>query len=187
VKRTLLALLFAPALLAQPQPPARPSSLNQLGFQLERLEATMRERAAAIRRDAFLVSQVVAAVGELDDFQRNAALSKARDKVRNAQIRARENPQAPPQTMTALSQTMDLLDTAQKQSSTADIPTLRRDMLRKTHVIQQILFRELQDSRADRAAMTDLTARLNRMATELDQALGEALGSTFDYFQAGGQ
>ena len=60
-------------------------------------------------------------------------------------------------------------------------------MLRKTHVIQQVLFSELQESRADRRAMTDLQARLSRMSTELDGALDEALGSTFDYFKAGGQ
>ncbi len=183
---TLLALLAAPALFAQREI-VRPSSLAQLGFQLERLEATMRERAQAIRRDAYIVSQVVGAIGELEDFQRNAALSKAHDRVLAAQRRARENPPAAPQTLTALSQTIALIDTAQKQASTADIPALKRDMLRKTHVVQQILFRELQESRADRQAMTDLTARLNRMSTELDQALGEALGSTFEYFRAGGQ
>jgi len=188
MRRTLafLSLLIAPALFAQREI-VRPSSLSTLGFQLERLEGMMRDRAAAIRRDAFLVSQLVAGVGELDDFQRNAALQKARDRVDAAQRRARDNPAAPLVVQTALSQTMDLVVKAQQQSSTADLPTLKRDMLRNTHVIQQVLFRELQDSRADRQAMTDLQARLARMSTELDQALDEALGSTFEYFKAGGQ
>ena len=181
-----LSLLLAPALFAQRET-VRPSSLGSLGFQLERLESMMRDRAAAIRRDAFLVSQTVAAAGELEDFQRNAALQKARDRVAAAQRRAAENPAAPPVVQTALSKTMDLVTKAQQQASTADFPTLKRDMMRNTHVIQQWLFRELQDSRADRQAMTDLQARLARMSTDLDQALDEALGSTFEYFRAGGQ
>src|SRR5206468_8081017 len=134
----------------------RPSQLGQLGFQLGRLEQMMKDRSAAIRRDAFIVSQLVAATGELEDFQRNAALQKARDRVDAAQRRARDNPPAVPPVQTALSQTMDLVKHAQEQGATADIPTLKRDMLRNTHVIQQVLFRELQDSRADRQAMTDL-------------------------------
>src|SRR2546423_1556253 len=107
MRRTLTALLLlaAPAVFAQREV-VRPSSLQSLGFQLERLEALMRDRAAAIRRDAFLVSQVVAATGEVDDFQRNAALQKAHDRVSAAQRRARENPVAALQTLTALSQTL---------------------------------------------------------------------------------
>ena len=188
MKKTLalLSLLVSPALFAQREL-VRPSQLGQLGFQLDRLEQLMKERSAAIRRDAFIVSQVVAGIGDLEDFQRNAALQKARDRVEAAQRRARENPAASPQVMTALSQTWDLIEHAQKQGATADIPTLKRDILRNTHVIQQVLFRELQDSRADRQAMTDLQARLARMSTDLDQAMDEALGSTFNYFRAGGQ
>jgi hypothetical protein len=181
-----LSLLVAPSLLAQREV-VRPSQLGQLGFQLDRLEQLMKERAAGIRRDAFIVSQVVSGIGDLEDFQHNAALQKAHDRVETAQRRARENPAASPQVLTALSQTMDLVDAAQKQGATADLAALKRDMLRNTHVIQQVLFRELQDSRADRQAMTDLQSRLARMSTDLDQAMDEALGSTFNYFRAGGQ
>ena len=182
----LLSLLVAPTVFAQREF-VRPSVLTRVAVALDSVEPQMRERAAAIRRDAFIASQVVSAIGELDDFQRNAALQKARDRVNAASRRARENPPAGPQTLTALSQTMDLITHAQEQAATADFPTLKRDMLRNTHVIQQVLFRELQESRADRQAMTDLQARLSRMSTDLDQAMDEALGSTFDYFRAGGQ
>jgi hypothetical protein len=184
MRRTLvlLSLLLSPALFAQ-----RPSSMREVVYQLDRLEPIMRERAAGIRRDAFLVSQIVIAIGDLDDFQRNAAMQKARDRIDAAMRRARENPAAAAQTLTALSQTIDLIRHAQEQASTADIPALKRDMLRNTHVVQQVLFRELQESRADRQVMTELQARLSRMSNELDQALDEALGSTFDYFRAGGQ
>ena len=182
-----LSLLMTPALLAQRGEPLRPTPLSQLGIQLDRMEQVMKERAAAIRRDAFLVSQLAAATGELEDFQRNAALQKAHDRVGAAQRRARENPPAAPEVQTALSQTVDLIEHAQQQAATADMVTLKRDILRNTHVVQRALFRELQDSRADRQAMTELQSRLSRMSTDLDQALDEALGSTFDYFRAGGQ
>lgn len=182
-----LSLLVSPTLFAQRAEVVRPSGLAQLGFQLDRLEQILKDRAAAIRRDAFLVSQLAAATGDLEDFQRNAALQKARDRVEAAQRRARDNPPAALQVQTALSQTFDLVEHARQQSGTADLPALKRDILRTTHVIQQVLFRELQESRADRQVMTDLQSRLSRMSTDLDQALDEALGSTFDYFRAGGQ
>lgn len=187
--RTTIAalLLIAPTLFAQRPEVVRPSQLGQLAFQLDRLEQLMKDRSAAIRRDAFIVSQVVAGMGSLDDFQRNAALSKAHDRVQAAQRRARDNPAAAPETMTALSQTMDLIEHAQNQAATADFPALKRDMMRNTHIIQRVLFRELQESRADRQAMTDLQSRLSRMSTDLDGAMDEALGSTFEYFRAGGQ
>ena len=189
MRRTILALslLIAPPLFAQRPEVLRPSGLGQLGFQLDRLEQLLKDRAAGIRRDAFLVTQLAAATGDLEDFQRNAALQKAHDRVQAAQRRARENPPAGPAVQTALSQALDLIEHAQPQAATADLPALKRDILRQTHVIQQVLFRELQESRADRQAMTDLQSRLARMSTDLDQALDEALGSTFDYFRAGGQ
>jgi len=188
MKRTiaLLSMLLCPAVFAQ-QVVSRPSSLQTLSFQLERLEALQRERAAAIRRDAFIVAQLVVSTASLDDFQRNAALQKAREAIDAAQRRARENPPASIYTATALSKSFDLVKQAQQQGASADLPTLKRDILRQTHFIQQELFKELQDSRADRQVMTDLQARLARMSTELDQAFGEALGATFDFFRAGGQ
>src|SRR5947207_2239514 len=98
MRRMIVALtLVALPAFAQRGEVVRPSQLNQFGFQLDRLEQSMKDRAAAIRRDAFLVSQLTAASGELDDFQRNAALQKARERVLAAQRRARENPPAAPQ------------------------------------------------------------------------------------------
>jgi hypothetical protein len=182
----LLSMLICPAVFAQ-RVVTRPSSLQGFTIQLERLEAQQAERTAAIRRDAFIVTQLVVATASLDDFQRNAALQKAREAIDAAQRRARENPPASIFTATALSKVFDLVKQAQQQGASADIPTLKRDILAQTHFIQQELFKELQDSRADRQAMTDLQARLSRMATDLDQALGEALGATFDFFRAGGQ
>ncbi len=189
MKRTLIVLapLLACSLFAQGPAIPRSSPASAVSMQLDRVEPMLRDRAVAVRRDAFLVSQVVAAIGDLEDFQHSAALQKARDRVDTALRRARENPPAAPQTITALSQTLDAIHRAQQQGSTADVAGLKREMLRQTHLIQQILFKELDDSRADRQALTDVQARLARLSTDLDQAVGEALGSTFEYFRAGGQ
>src|SRR5215471_9343363 len=118
-------MIVALALFALPVSAQR---LSQLGVQLDQMERQMKDRAAAIRRDAFLVSQLSAATGELDDFQRNAALAKAHDRVVAAQRRARDNPPAAPQVQTAISQTLDLVEHAQQQAATADMTTLKRDV-----------------------------------------------------------
>src|SRR5262249_21146104 len=133
------------------------------------------------------VSQTVLAAGALDDFQHNVALQKARERLDAALRRAQTNPQAAPDVQTALSQTLDLIARAQNQVGAVDFAALKRDMLRNTRVVQQVLFRELQESRADRQVITDVQARLARISADLDQAFDEALGSTFDYFRAGGQ
>lgn len=173
----LLTLLVSPALFAQ-----------RISVPLDRMEAVLRDRAVAIRREAFIVSQLVAAAGELEDFQRNAALGKARDRVVAAQRRAMENPQAPPVVLTAIRKAIDLVTEAQKQGASADTAALRKNLICCiTHDVQQMLFKELEESRADRQALTDLQIRLARMTNELDQAFSDALGSTFDYFRAGGQ
>ncbi|HEY8184295.1 MAG TPA: hypothetical protein VII32_18775, partial [Thermoanaerobaculia bacterium] len=113
------------------------------------------------------VSQIVAAAGELDDFQRNTAMEKARDHVDAALKRAGENPPAPRSTVEALRS--------------------ERDPINKANFLQQVLFSELDDVRRDRQTLSDLQARLSSMTNDIDNALGDALGATFDYFRAGGQ
>jgi len=48
-------------------------------------------------------------------------------------------------------------------------------------------FPELDDLRKDRQALSDAQSRLSSMTNDVDNALVEALGSTLDYFKAGGQ
>jgi hypothetical protein len=156
-------------------------------FNMDRLEAELRVRSAALRRDAFIVSQVVAAAGELDNFQRNTAIEKGLDRIEAALKRAGEKPVAGKATFELLESERDLLRKARQQAAIADVPALKRDMLKLSHFVQQTLFRELDDARRDRQLLSDLQARLSRMTGEMDEALREALGSTFDYFRAGGQ
>ena len=180
--------LLAGAAFAQRRIPPRPGAgAGALGAMVDALDADTRAKSAAVRRDAFIVSQLIAAVGSLDDFQRNVALEKARDHINEAYKRASENPVAPRATFDLLQGERELIDKAKEQGATADFPALKREMLKRTHFMQQTLFSELDDLRKDRQALTDAQSRLSSMTTDLDNALAEALGSTFDYFKAGGQ
>jgi hypothetical protein len=178
--------LLAGAALAQRRFPPRPGA-GALGALVDQLDADTRAKSAALRRDAFIVSQLIAAVGDLDDFQHNVALDKARDHINEASKRASENPVAPRSTFELLQGEHELVDKAKQQGGTADFPALKREMLKRTHFMQQTLFSELDDLRKDRQTLTDVQSRLASMTTDLDNALAEALGSTFDYFKAGGQ
>jgi hypothetical protein len=184
----LLIVTIATIAIAQERrPPTRPIPTALLGPTIDRIDNEIRAKTAAVRRDAFIVSQIVAAVGELDDFQRNAAMEKARDDVDAALKRARENPAAPRQTFEILQSEHDLIDKARQQGATADIPALKRELMKGNHFLQQILFIELEDVRRDRQTLSDLQSRLSSMTNDIDNALGDALGATFDYFRAGGQ
>jgi hypothetical protein len=188
--RAFVCLVFAIATIASAQdrrPPARLIPSSFLGPAIDRMDADTRAKTANVRRDAFIVSQIVAAVGELDDFQRNAAMEKARDHVDAAIKRARENPIAARQTFEVLQSEHDLIDKARQQGATADIPALKHEMMKGNHALQQILFTELDDVRRDRQTLSDLQARLSSLTNDIDNALGDALGATFDYFRAGGQ
>ena len=89
--------------------------------------------------------------------------------------------------MEVLDKERDLIDKARQQGATADFPSLKREMMKQNHFLMQILFTELDDVRKDRQMFSDLQARLSSMTNDIDNALGEALGATFDYFRAGGQ
>jgi hypothetical protein len=178
--------LFLLAAAASAQEPST-RRLGLLGVQIDRMEAELRGKTAALRRDAFIVSQVVAAAGELDDFQRNTALQKARNHIQDALKRAADNPPAGRPTVENLESQRDLIEHAKQQGATADISALKRELMKRSHFLQRTLFRELDDARRDRQLLSDLQTRLSRMTSDLDEALSEALGSTFDYFRVGGQ
>ena len=111
-----LAFIAAP-LLAQRPPSRIPTSSGFLSAQIDRMESDIRNKSAALRRDAFIVSQVTSAVGELDDFQRTVAVDKARDHIEAAFKRAGENPVAPRSTFDFLSTQRDLIAKIQAGNS----------------------------------------------------------------------
>src|ERR671926_156722 len=100
MRLTVLLLFTATAAFAQtappPCPPPPPIALHQYEDRLNTL-------AAGISRDGFIVGQVVAAAGALQDFQVNVAVQKALDRIVDAQKRGAEKPQASAVIMSSLS------------------------------------------------------------------------------------
>lgn len=184
--RQLSAILMIAAapLFAQPAPTSsRPNEL----MMIERYESRLQRLAVEVKRDSFIVAQVVQGSGELSDFQKYNAIQKALDRVEAAIRRANDDPKASPFTMTALSQTKDALLHGRDQGSTADLPALQKLMIEKTRVPYKELFRELDIARRERQALSDVQAKLAQINQDLDGAMVEALGSTFDFIRAGGK
>lgn len=176
-------LLFTFPLLAQQPPVSRPNEL----MLIERYATRLQVLSAAIKRDAFIVSQIVQGLGELKDFQKNAALSKALERVEAAQKRAGEDPKATLQTLTAIEKVHAAVKQAQHQGSTADIEALRRNILEQTHFIHIELFKGLDLARRERQALVDTQTKLAQVSQDIDGSMMEALNSTFDFFRAGGK
>jgi hypothetical protein len=183
MRYVLIALLATP-LFAQQPPPAR--TVNEL-ILIERYAGRLQRLAADVKRDAFIVSQVVQGSGELNDFQKMIAVQKALDRVEAAIKRAGEDPPASTFTRTALSQTKDALLHGRDQGSAADLPSLQRLMIEKTHVPYIDLFKELDMARRERQALVDVQTKLAQINQDIDGAMVDALGSTFDFIRAGGK
>jgi hypothetical protein len=161
-------------------PPALLYDVDTYATQLQNL-------SFAVKRDAFIVAQMVAATGELhDDFQKHAALEKAHDHIEAALRRATDNPPALPQVVTAISQANDIINHWRDNATSADLNDITRQILIKTNDVQPVLFRELDETRKNKLAVKDLLAKLGNANDQLDDAMNEALVSTLDFFRAGG-
>lgn len=184
----VLLLLAASAVQAQ-----RPKSMREiprpgpLMYGVEQYATQLQDLSTAVKRDSFIVAQLVAAAGELnDDFQKHAALEKAHDHIEAAAKKASENPQAPPVIQTAISQANDIVNHWRDNASSADLKDIDRQIITKTADVQPIVFRELDDVRRNKLALKDLLSKLNNANDQLDDALNDALTSTLDFFRAGG-
>lgn len=184
----VLLLLFASAVYAQRPRPSRdiPRS-GPLMYGVEQYTKELQDLSTAVKRDSFIVAQMVAASGELhDEFQKHAALEKAHDHIDAALRKAGENPAAPPVIQTAVSQANDIVNHWRDNASSADLNDIDRQILKKTSDAQPVLFRELDEVRKNKLALKDLLAKLNAANDQLDDALNDALVSTLDFFRAGG-
>lgn len=156
-------------------------------YGVEQYTKELQDLSTAVKRDSFIVAQMVAASGELhDEFQKHAALEKAHDHIDAALRKAGENPAAPPVVQTAVSQANDIVNHWRDNASSADLNDIDRQILKKTADAQPILFRELDEVRKNKLALKDLLAKLNTANDQLDDALNDALVSTLDFFRAGG-
>ncbi|HEY2323296.1 MAG TPA: hypothetical protein VGJ82_10595 [Thermoanaerobaculia bacterium] len=184
----VLLLLSASAVYAQRT--VKPRDIPRSGplmYGVEQYTKELADLSSAVKRDAFIVAQMVAAAGELrDEFQKHNALEKAHDHVDAALRRATDNPPASQVVITAVSQANDLVNHWRENASSADLNDIDRQILKKTADVQPVLFRELDEVRKNKIALKDLLTKLNGADDQLDDALNDALVSTLDFFRAGG-
>jgi type I site-specific restriction endonuclease len=156
-------------------------------YNVEQYSAALQDLSAAVKRDSFIVAQMVAAAGELhDDFQKHAALEKAHDHIELAMRKANDNPPATAEVRTAVSQANDIVDHWRDNATSADLNDIDRQLLKKTNDVQPVLFRELDEVRKNKLALKDVLAKLGMANDLLDDAMNDALVSTLDFFRAGG-
>jgi hypothetical protein len=179
-----IALLAAAVTAQEPRPP-RVS--HEVAHDLVNYQRRLDMLSKAIKRDAFIVAQVVLATGDLKDFQRNAAIEKAIDRVRSARVRAAEMPPASMDAQTALSKMDDALHQARQQASSADLAEVAQTILKLSRDVQLDLFRNVETARRERAMLADLQKKLMDTNLELEAAMIEALGSTMSFIRAGGR
>ena len=185
---TLLLLCLALPLSAQTRvPPARrfPPDWNNALPQYEKRVQTL---SAGIKRDAFIISRVTLAMADLsDDFQKLSSLQKAFDRIEEATLRATQDPVAGPRTLTALSKMTAALEDGRRQGTMADLDALRTTIMTEAQDIRRDLFNELGEARGERQNLIELQNKVQIMNADLEAAMIEALGSTFDYMGAGGK
>jgi hypothetical protein len=183
----LLCVVFAAAVAVAQERPRPPQVSHEIAPELFDYQRRLDMLAKAVKRDAFLVGQMVQATGDLRDFQRNAAIEKAMDRVKAAQIRAAEMPAASPDTQTALSKIDDALHQAKQQASSADLDALAQTILKESHDIQRDLYRGVEVARRERELLSELQKKLSETNLDLEAAMIEALGSTMNFIRAGGK
>lgn len=144
-------------------------------------------QAKGISRDAFIVAAMVRASRDLHDFQRNAAIEKALDRVKEAQQRAAADPPAGPETVSALNQIDEELRKARESISSADTEALAKMIIARSYFIQRELFDNLEHARHEREYLTDTQKRLSDLNLALETAMVQAIGSTVEFIRAGGR
>lgn len=145
--------------------------------EFRQLDTEVRLLAQGLRRDAFIVVQLMAAGKELTDFQRQVALQKAVDRVTAANRKAAEKPPADGRTVLVLQRLTDLVDKAQDQGLSADLGALRVEILRGAGQVQHNIFVDLRDLRSIRKLYGEIQARNGNTIVDFDEALVEALAS----------
>jgi hypothetical protein len=179
IRALAASLLFTIPVFAQPMEIAGP---------LSRYEARVTRLSAEVKRDAFIVAQLVAATGALNDFQKMTAIQKAGDLIGAAKKRANEDPVAPTPTLQTLDLLLDpLIKHALEQGTMADTAELKREILLRSAGVQTNLFRELDTARRERQGLSDIQAKLLAVDQQLDSAVMDALSSSFDFVRAGGK
>lgn len=178
---TLLVLLAtSPVAEAQRRPGPPDRAAQQLLADLEQVEADAAANAAVLRRDAFVVAQMAAASGALRDFQKNAAVQKALDRVDEAGRRAVSRPAAEPEMIRILRKAKESLQGAKERGFSTDYEALQREIELSSRDLQPWVFRDIIAMQKLRVALADVQGRVSRMTQDLDAATGEVLASTLE-------
>lgn len=180
------ALLLAATAAAAQQPATKaPDCPPPPPINMQQYEERLNNLAASISRDGFIVGQVVAAAGALQDFQVNVAVQKALDHIVEAQKRATEKPPASAIIMRTLESLAGTLRHAREQGSAADLAVLRRETLRDGRYIQYELFREVDTARRERQQMVTIYTTITRLDQQLEASMVDSLGSMFESVRSG--
>jgi hypothetical protein len=165
----------------------RPSQIYRHAIMVEnefrQLDTEVRLLAQGLRRDAFIVVQLMAAGRELTDFQRQVALQKAADRVLAASRKAFDKPPADGRTIQILERLTERLEKARDQGLSADVDAVRVDLLRGAGQIQHIVFIDLADLQRIRKLYGEIQARNGTTIVDFDDALGEALAAALGMLQ----
>lgn len=161
---------------------------RMMARQLPALRKSADDLAKALSRDAFITAQIVAATHDIEsDFRTSAALGKAINRIDEARKRANEEPRAAPSTQILLESLREMLDKARDQGFATDLPNLQKEILRRSHQMQRLLFDEMNAARRLRAMLVELQTAIFQSTDRIDAGMTEALESTFLFFEAGGQ
>lgn len=154
---------------------------------LQRYQVRVEKLSKEISRDAFIVSQMVQATRELQDFQITVAVEKVHDRIKDTRKRALQEPIASPMVQHTLRGLDDMFEHAKRQGTFADAPALRKEIMERTYFIQRDLFDELNVAQAERVELANMQKRLTDMNLSLEESTVQALAATFEYVRAGGK
>ena len=185
VVTALILLLACPGLQAQtPRPTEVHRHALRVENELRQLESEVGVLSQGLRRDAFIVVQLMAAASELDDFQHNVALDKSLYRIREARRVAGEKPKADDSTILLLDGLLETLRISRDQSFSNDQKKLRKDLQRGGALTQREIFRDLNQLRRIRQLYGDLQKRTGETIIDFDDALVQALSAAFGLLDA---
>jgi len=176
----LVSFTLASAAEAQRAGWAPDRAARQLASDLEQVEAEAAAHTAILRRDAFVVAQMAGASGELRDFQKNAAVQKALDRVDAALRRATERPSAEPEMIRLIGKAKTQLTDAKERGFSTDFDALQRNLETASRDIQPWVFRDIINMQKLRATLGEVQRRVGRMTEDLDAATGELFASSLE-------
>lgn len=181
MRHAVIVLLVTGVLLPihaqSPRPDEVAHRARMLEIQFRELDGEVRLLAQGLRRDAFIVVQLMAAAKELTDFQQQVALQKAADRIDAATRKAAAKPEADRRTTMVLSRLGEAIEKARDQGLSADVMAVRAVILRGAGDIQHLLFLDLDDLRTVRKLYGDMHTKNGQTIVDFDDAMAESLGA----------